>query len=390
MDLFLILYILILMTLFFFLGAAIGGAARSFKTYFFGFKENEYYCCEADSAREHALVEGSTVGKAALATTAVVAAADQAQDDIVKINQDEVRVDETKEWNGAAANQDDQNVDIEAPVHRDEEANIEPQTTDEDVAQPIATDEINHEDGFQEAVVVRDDEATSVQPTPQDEGAPAPIEWDDANDQMDYDDVVFQAEGPSDDLTLINGIDETFQSQLNELGLHRFEQIAALTEREVGFLRTKFGFTSLLNEQVWIEQAQILAAGGATVFSQQQADGETSEAAAGDTIEKAALAAAAAAVVNEVVSDDPKEGVTQAVVSEEQNQVEESTEQHTEGADKDDSPYEQRFDYEHEGQEKAEPKEGDYESRFAYEGEEQEAAARRCPHNKKKGDVATL
>jgi len=374
MDLFLILYILILMTLFFFLGAAIGGAARSFKTYFFGFKENEYYCCEADSAREQALVEGSTVGKAALATTAVVAAADQAQDDIVKINQDEVRVDETKEWNGVEANQDDQNVDIEAPVHRDEEANIEPQTTDEDVAQPIATDEITHEDGFQEAVVVRDDEATSVQPTPQDEGAPAPIEWDDANNQTDYDDVVFQAEGPSDDLTLINGIDETFQSQLNELGLHRFEQIAKLTEREVGFLRSKFGFTSLLNEQVWIEQAQILAAGGATVFSQQQADGETSEAAAGDTSEKAALAAAAAAVVNEVVSDEPKEDVAQAVVSEEQTQVEESTKQQAEEADKDDSPYEQRFDYEHEGQETAESEEGDYESRFAYEGEEQEAA----------------
>ena len=355
MDLFLILYILILMTLFFFLGAAIGGAARSFKTYFFGFKENEYYCCQADSAREQTLVEGSALAKAALATTAVVAAGDQVQekDDIVKIKQDEVVVDETKEWNGSEAHQEGQDVDITAPVHRDEEATIERQTTNDDVAQPIATDEINHEDGFQDAAVIRDDEATSVEPPPQDEERQAPIEWDYTRDAINYDDVVFSADGPSDDLTLISGIDVPFQNQLNELGLHKFEQIANLSEREVGYLRSKFGFTSQLNEQVWIEQPQILAAGGVTAFSQQQSAQEPSDnqepsddqidQAEDHRLEKAALAAAAAAVVKEVVFDKPKE---QTVASEEQTQPEEVTEQPAEVSVKDDNAYEQRFAYE--------------------------------------------
>lgn len=96
--------------------------------------------------------------------------------------------------------------------------------------------------------------------------AAQPLVWDYTNQTDDYSDIVFLTEGEDDDLTNIRGITTEVATALNELGLRRYDQIAALTGRQVGYLKSKLGFTSQLNEQVWIEQAKILASGGVTAF----------------------------------------------------------------------------------------------------------------------------
>ena len=91
------------------------------------------------------------------------------------------------------------------------------------------------------------------------------------------DDVAFTPQGEKDDLTLIQGIDEDLELVLNELGVQNFSQIAELTEQEMSFLRERLDFTSDINEQGWIEQAKILAAGGLTHYAQDQKAADPTE-----------------------------------------------------------------------------------------------------------------
>lgn len=334
MDVFLILYVLGLMVMFFFLGAAIGGAARSFKAYFFGIKDNEYFCCVAPSARDSALIKASPIAGAALGTAGLMqgAAEEEASEGLIEVQSEEPSVDRVAEWNETEA-EPEVVVDQTVAVQRDEQAVVDEAWDGGDTAQPRVLDE----DVRKDADVYRDENgalradqeqaivATPVEETPVvepakvaiapqqyefvpimlpetpeepeapeeavEQGEPEELEasvehvdapqeqagepgeelgpqvWDYAAEEDDYSDVMFDSAGVEDDLTLIKGIDAELKGGLNELGVRSFEQIATLNSREVGFLQSKLGFTSELNEAGWIEQAKILAAGGITAFA---------------------------------------------------------------------------------------------------------------------------
>ncbi|MDE1467031.1 hypothetical protein [Aurantiacibacter sp. D1-12] len=70
------------------------------------------------------------------------------------------------------------------------------------------------------------------------------------------------AKGPSEDLTLINGIGPKLAALCNDLGVKRFDQIAAWGEREIdevdGYLGT---FRGRITRDQWVEQAKLIAKG---------------------------------------------------------------------------------------------------------------------------------
>jgi predicted flap endonuclease-1-like 5' DNA nuclease len=87
------------------------------------------------------------------------------------------------------------------------------------------------------------------------------------------------AVGTPQDLKSIEGIDPATEARLNGLGISRYEQIAAWTRAEVDRIGQALGQKGRIARQNWIEQAQILARGGQTLFSQRRARGEGSTAA---------------------------------------------------------------------------------------------------------------
>jgi predicted flap endonuclease-1-like 5' DNA nuclease len=84
--------------------------------------------------------------------------------------------------------------------------------------------------------------------------------------------------GMPQDLKSIQGIDAATEARLNGLGIARFEQIAAWTRSEVERIGQALGQKGRIARQNWIEQAQILAKGGQTLFSLRRARGERSTA----------------------------------------------------------------------------------------------------------------
>jgi predicted flap endonuclease-1-like 5' DNA nuclease len=70
-----------------------------------------------------------------------------------------------------------------------------------------------------------------------------------------------------DDLTFIRAIDLALQSRLNMLGIRRFEQIASWKASDVNLINQTLGFTGRIEQENWIEQAQILAGGGETDYA---------------------------------------------------------------------------------------------------------------------------
>jgi predicted flap endonuclease-1-like 5' DNA nuclease len=73
--------------------------------------------------------------------------------------------------------------------------------------------------------------------------------------------------GPSDDLTRIRGIDSEMQKRLKELGIRRFQELAALTAADVKGLNERLGLKGRIEQENWLGQAQILATGGETYYS---------------------------------------------------------------------------------------------------------------------------
>lgn len=71
------------------------------------------------------------------------------------------------------------------------------------------------------------------------------------------------AAGPADDLTRIRSIDMPLQERLNQLGVRTFEDIASWTEADVARFSQTLGFYGRIEQENWIEQAQVLATGGA-------------------------------------------------------------------------------------------------------------------------------
>jgi len=71
----------------------------------------------------------------------------------------------------------------------------------------------------------------------------------------------------SDDLTRIRAIDADLAARLNALGVSRYAEIAAWTSENVRTMSEALGFNGRIELENWIEQAQILARGGATSYA---------------------------------------------------------------------------------------------------------------------------
>jgi len=70
------------------------------------------------------------------------------------------------------------------------------------------------------------------------------------------------ASGPPDDLSIMKGVGPKFVGKLNENGITRFDQLAALSENEVAMLDDKMGpFKGRLRRDRIVEQASYLARG---------------------------------------------------------------------------------------------------------------------------------
>ncbi|MEL6298800.1 MAG: hypothetical protein AAFQ45_09555 [Pseudomonadota bacterium] len=84
------------------------------------------------------------------------------------------------------------------------------------------------------------------------------------------------APGPADDLENIYAIDTALASALKERGLMRYADIANLDSAQVGRLDEALGLGGRISSENWIEQAEVLAAGGATAYSAGRAMGDLS------------------------------------------------------------------------------------------------------------------
>ncbi len=77
-----------------------------------------------------------------------------------------------------------------------------------------------------------------------------------------------------DDLLRIRGMDREVVERLDGLGVHRFAQIAGWSAGEVGRINDALGVRRRVEQQNWIEQANILSQGRETAYSERRARGE--------------------------------------------------------------------------------------------------------------------
>ncbi len=75
--------------------------------------------------------------------------------------------------------------------------------------------------------------------------------------------------GGRENLQRIGGISAEIESVLNAHGVTRYSQVAGWGSADVGRLEGLLGFSGRINRENWIEQAQILANGGATAYSRE-------------------------------------------------------------------------------------------------------------------------
>ncbi|MEW9919155.1 hypothetical protein AB2B41_06050 [Marimonas sp. MJW-29] len=73
------------------------------------------------------------------------------------------------------------------------------------------------------------------------------------------------AEG-ADDLKLISGVGPKLEQTLNELGIYRFEQVAAWGPSDIAWVDSRLRFKGRIERDDWMSQAKTLAAGGETEF----------------------------------------------------------------------------------------------------------------------------
>lgn len=75
-------------------------------------------------------------------------------------------------------------------------------------------------------------------------------------------------DGKADDLKQIKGVGPKMEKLLNSLGFYHFDQVAGWTSDEVAWVDANLeGFKGRVSRDNWVEQAQVLAAGGETEFS---------------------------------------------------------------------------------------------------------------------------
>lgn len=76
--------------------------------------------------------------------------------------------------------------------------------------------------------------------------------------------------GPADDLTRIRAIDKDLEARLNRLGVRHFSDIAWWTAGDVNRMSQSLGFKGRIEQENWIEQAQILSKGSETDYSRRR------------------------------------------------------------------------------------------------------------------------
>lgn len=75
-------------------------------------------------------------------------------------------------------------------------------------------------------------------------------------------------DGGADDLKKIRGVGPKLEAMLHDMGIYHFDQIAGWSEKEVAWADANLkGFKGRVSRDTWVEQAQILAGGGTTAFS---------------------------------------------------------------------------------------------------------------------------
>jgi predicted flap endonuclease-1-like 5' DNA nuclease len=79
---------------------------------------------------------------------------------------------------------------------------------------------------------------------------------------------------PLDDLKRIRGIGVLIEKRLNSMGVVGYEQIANWTAQDIERVSQSLDFKGRIERENWVEQARILASGGATEFSRRVDRGE--------------------------------------------------------------------------------------------------------------------
>ena len=82
-------------------------------------------------------------------------------------------------------------------------------------------------------------------------------------------------DGGADDLKAIKGIGPKLEAMLHDMGVYHFDQIAAWTDEEVAWVDENLvGFKGRVSRDGWVDQARVLADGGATEFSDRVKKGD--------------------------------------------------------------------------------------------------------------------
>ena len=79
---------------------------------------------------------------------------------------------------------------------------------------------------------------------------------------------------PVEDLKRIRGIGVLIEKRLNSMGVLNYEQIANWTAADIARVSQSLDFKGRIERENWVEQARILASGGATEFSRRVDRGE--------------------------------------------------------------------------------------------------------------------
>jgi predicted flap endonuclease-1-like 5' DNA nuclease len=80
--------------------------------------------------------------------------------------------------------------------------------------------------------------------------------------------------GGSSDLKRIRGIGVLIEKKLNSMGVATYEQIANWTAQDIDRVSQQLDFKGRIERENWVEQARILASGGATEFSRRFDSGD--------------------------------------------------------------------------------------------------------------------
>jgi predicted flap endonuclease-1-like 5' DNA nuclease len=114
--------------------------------------------------------------------------------------------------------------------------------------------------------------APAPAPEPAPEPAPAPVS---AEAAVKPEMLSAAREGGPDDLKQIKGVGPKLEALLHRLGVFHFDQVASWSAEEVAWVDEHLeGFKGRVSRDNWVSQAKVLAAGGATEFSQKVQKGD--------------------------------------------------------------------------------------------------------------------